>query len=55
MKRRFEDLKCRQMAREYRKAICKITKFFLTEEAFGLTNQLRPGYIAHLRRQNAQE
>lgn len=41
MKRRFEELKCWQMAREYRKAIYKITKSFPKEERFGLTNQLR--------------
>ena len=41
MKRRFEELKCWQMAREYRQAIYKATKPFPKEELFGLTNQIR--------------
>ena len=41
VKRRFEDLKCWQLAREYRKAIYKTTKSFPKDEIFGLTNQLR--------------
>jgi len=41
MKRRFEDLQCWQMARDYRKAIHKIARSFPKEELFGLTSQLR--------------
>ncbi len=41
VKRRFEDLKCWQMAREYRKAIYKATKLFPKDETFALTSQIR--------------
>jgi len=41
MKRRFEELACWQMAREYRKVVYRITRQFPKEELFGLTNQLR--------------
>ena len=38
MKRRFEELRCWQMAREYRKAIYAVTRKFPKDEQFGLTN-----------------
>lgn len=41
MDRGFEELKCWQLAREYRKAIYKVTKTFPGDELFGLTSQLR--------------
>jgi four helix bundle protein len=41
MKRRFEELRCWQMARKYRKAIYAVTRKFPKDELFGLTNQLR--------------
>jgi len=41
MKRRFEELRCWQLAREYRKGIYKLTKRFPKDELFGLTSQLR--------------
>ena len=41
MKRRFEELKCWQAAREYRQTIYKVTKSFPRSEWFGLTSQVR--------------
>ena len=46
MKRRFEDLKCWQMAREYRKAIYNATKSFPKEELFGLRAQMRRAAVS---------
>jgi four helix bundle protein len=40
-KRRFEDLKCWQFGREYRKAVHRASRRFPKDEVFGVTAQVR--------------